>query len=493
MRKDSTTSRPAPWLADMLELDRGSDEPLFRQLYARLRDRILRGEIRKSVRLPSSRSLAATLGVSRNTVIAAYLQLEAEGYVDTRRGSQTIVVANPAPPTPASIPIGMTISRRGQRFMAHAMEHSFEGYGNRSLQPGIPDINYFPFRQWRQMLTKQLSPGRREVFGYNHVAGYPPLRRALAQYLASSRGVRCEPDQIVVTNGAQSAFDVLSRILLDPGDNVLMEEPGYPAAQSVFLGADANLLPLPVEEGGWRLDALPDAPIRAIYVTPSAHSPLGGTMRVEERLRLIEIANRQKAWIIEDDFDGEYRLEGPAVPSLQGIDQNSRTIYIGTLSKTMFPALRIGYMVLPRNAVAHIDRMIFLTGQFASLLNQAALADFIDAGYFTAHLGRMRRLYRKRRSQFAEICAAVLGEYLVPARTSAGIQSLWYCRDDISDTAVVRLARERGVVMTPLSVHYLHGRPRQGVILGYAALEPHEAERELRALVPIFEAVRRGG
>jgi GntR family transcriptional regulator/MocR family aminotransferase len=209
-------------------------------------------------------------------------------------------------------------------------------------------------------------------------------------------------------------------------------------------------------------------------------------MRLEQRLRLAEIARTCEAWIIEDDFDGEYRFSGNAVPALQGVAADSRTIYVGTFSKTVFPALRIGYVILPLNMVANISQAMFLTGQYASGILQAALADFIEEGHFTTHLGRMRRLYGKRREEFMVCCQSELGEWLYPATADSGIQSLWYCREDLDDVEITRRARENGVVVTPLSLHYRHNPPRHGLVLGYTALERTALQAELKTLRRIF-------
>ena len=356
----------------------------------------------------------------------------------------------------------------------------------RSLQPGLADVTHFPFVTLRRIIAHRLQAGGDYVFGYQHTAGYPPLKLAIARYLAAARGVRCEPDQVVITNGAQPAFDLLARILTDPGDSVWMEDPGYPAAQSAFVAAGATIMPLPVSAEGWELSAPPEDGFRAIYVTPSCQSPLGVTMRLEQRLRLADIARAQDAWIIEDDFDGEYRFSGNAVPALQGVTADSRTIYVGTFSKTMFPALRMGYVILPLNMVGNISQAMYLTGQYASGILQAALADFIEEGHFTTHLGRMRRLYKKRREDFMVACQAELGEWLEPAPTDSGIQSLWYCRSGLDDVEITRRARENGVVVTPLSLHYRQGPPRHGLILGYTALEQTALQADLKTLRRIF-------
>jgi GntR family transcriptional regulator/MocR family aminotransferase len=489
MKNLRSTSRRPELLLDLIALDRKSDEPLYRQLYLRLIELIMDGSLPIGGRLPSSRGLAQKIKVSRNTVVGAYQQLEVEGYVQTQRGSQTFVAAAPTRLITRRIeePEGQNdpLSKRGRQIVSQPM--NFFGLAHRrSLQPGIPDVSHFPFVTLRRIIAHRLQAGGDYVFGYQHITGYPPLKQAISRYLAAARGVRCEPDQIVITNGAQPAFDLLARILTDPGDSVWMEDPGYPAAQSAFVAAGASITPLPVSAEGWRLSAPPEDKPRAIYVTPSCQCPLGVTMRLEQRLRLAELARAYDAWIIEDDFDGEYRFSGNAVPALQGVTADSRTIYVGTFSKTMFPALRIGYMILPSNMVANLSQAMFLTGQYASGILQAALADFIEEGYFTTHLGRMRRLYGKRREEFMVSCQSELGEWLDPAPTDSGIQSLWYCRSGLNDVEITLRARESGVVVTPLSLHYRQSPPRHGLILGYTALERSALQTELRTLRRIF-------
>ena len=431
MKNLRSTSRRPELLLDLIALDRKSGQPLYRQLYLRLVELIMDGSLPLNGRLPSSRALAQKIDVSRNTVVGAYQQLEVEGYVRAERGSQTFVAAAPTKSATHRIEEAAgsadPLSKRGRQIISQPM--NFFGLAHRrSLQPGIPDVTHFPFVTLRRIVAHRLQAGGDYVFGYQHITGYPPLKRAIARYLAAARGVRCEPDQVLITNGAQPAFDLLARILTDPGDSVWMEDPGYPAAQSAFGAPGASVMPLAVSTGGWDLSAPPQDRLRAIYVTPSCQSPLGVTMRLDQRLRLAEIAQGHGAWIIEDDFDGEYRFSGSAVPALQGVTADSRTIYVGTFSKTMFPALRIGYVILPLNMVANISQAMFLTGQYASGILQAALADFIEEGHFTTDLGRMRRLYGKRREEFMVSCQSELGEWLEPAATDSGIQSLWYCR-----------------------------------------------------------------
>ena len=298
MRTPRSTSRRPELLLDLIALDRKSPEPLHRQLYLRLIELIMDGSLPFDGRLPSSRALAQKINVSRNTVVSAYQQLEVEGYVQAQRGSQTFVATAPTEATTHRIE-GLTsakdpLSKRGRQMISQPM--NFFGLADRrSLQPGLADVTHFPFVTLRRIIAHRLQAGGDYVFGYQHISGYPPLKRAIARYLAAARGVRCEPDQVVITNGAQPAFDLLARILTDPGDSVWMEDPGYPAAQSAFVAAGASIMPLPVSAEGWELFAPPEERLRAIYVTPSCQSPLGVTMRLDHRLRRRPVCHSRPA------------------------------------------------------------------------------------------------------------------------------------------------------------------------------------------------------
>lgn len=324
-----------------------------------------------------------------------------------------------------------------------------------------------------------------ELFGYNHVAGYPPLQSAIAKYLQAYRGVRCKASQVVITNGAQSALDLIARLLLKEGDLVWMDEPGYRGAQGAFIAAGARLAPLPVNSEGWRLQALPRDPVRLIYTTPSCQQPLGSTMLMDQRLRLLEIAQAQGAWIIEDDFDSEYRMSGTSVPAMQGVDVSERTIYIGTFAKTLFPALRIGFMVLPDAIGADFSHALFVSGHFAGLPLQATLADFIEQGHFARHLRRMRRLYGMRRAYFLKLVDEHLGDWLEPFESDVGIQLTFRLKGDLDDQAIANRANARLLNVMPLSNHYLHGRAENGFVLGYAALD----ERTMESLITNFAEI----
>ncbi len=487
---------------DSLVLDEAAGEPLYRQLYLQLRSLILEGSLSGGFRLPSTRKLATEHGISRNTVVAAYDQLEAEGLIEPRRGSQTCVRSQPEPPRSETAPMfDDFLSRRGALMLAETLRYVSQDdpqFG--LLVPGAPDIRRFPFAKWRRLLNNRLLARKEDVFGYHDYGGYPPLRAAITRYLAASRGIRCEPDQIVVTTGAQAALDLLARLLVDPGDVVWMEDPSYPAAQAVFMAAGAVLQPLPVSPTGWDIRNPPRDRFRAAYVTPSCHCPYGTTMPFEQRDQLIALAHERNAWIIEDDFDAEYHLTRNTIPAMQAISADSRTIYVGTFSKTMFPSLRIGFMVMPPTIQRSISRATFLSSQYPSILLQAVLADFLDEGYFSTHLAEMRRLYRQRRGDFLRLGRRYLSEWLEPMESASGIQSLWFFRDQtMDDHEVVARMRANGLRGVPLSMHFRHIAPLRGLVLGFAGQDSNRAERALIRLRAILETcgpdcrVRGGG
>lgn len=468
---------------DMLTVDRSSREPLQRQLYRSLAGMIRERVLPAGLELPSTRSLAQELGLARNTIIGAYDQLIAEGYLVNRQGARPVVVALPggslrngAPATPKSV---RSLSRRGETLLRQPFHHGTPG--KVAFHPGMPDAHSFPFHVWSRLLSRRAGFGAQNLFGTYHVTGLPELKEAIAAYLAVARGVRCEPAQIVVTTGAQAAFDLLARLLLDENDIVWMEEPGYYGAQAAFTVAGASVRPLQVDYTGWDLSAPPPAP-RLIYVTPACQHPLGITMRMEQRLRLLAIAESESAWVIEDDFDGEYRFQGRPVPAIQSMDQSDRVIYVGTFAKLLFPALRLGFMVVPLDLCERIRHALSTTGQFAPLVLQAALADFILEGHMSRHLKRMRRLYASRRQSFTDACLDQLSDFLLLPPSEAGIQMVALLRNGLDDVRVTAEADRLGVNVSPLSKYFPKRTGKQGLVMGYAACNAAETQQGIRRL-----------
>ena len=485
-------ARKSDFPLDVLVLDRSSQVTLHRQLYSALQHAILNGTLRSGFSLPPSRTLARQLEVGRNTVVAAYEQLTAEGYLDARSGTGTWVAALPdaqaVPPVVASTPCS-TLSRRGERMASEP--HYWTTPGKLAFHPGYPEIKTFPWQAWSRLLADAARRVDQDLFGYHFMGGHPALREAIAAYLGASRGVTCRPEQVVVVTGAQAALDIAARIFLDDGDVVWMEEPGYAGARCALKSAGAVLHPVQVGAGGWRL-ADPDRPRpRLIYVTPSCQMPRGIVMRMDERLELLAIAERSNAWIIEDDYDSEYRFRGRPVPSMQGLDRAGRVLYIGTFGKVLFPSLRVGFLVVPAALAARVETVISTTGQVVPLQLQFALSRFIREGMFARHLKRMRRLYAVRQKLFIELSNRHVGRWLVLDESDAGMQLVGRFTLPFDDRTVASLAFERGLDVEPLSATF-SGPPEHGLRLGYAGFDRIEMVTGMKILRDVFLGLQDG-
>ena len=472
-------------------LDRNSAVPLQRQLYWQLRELIEARDLPIGVALPSTRVLAKDIGLGRNTVIAAYDQLALEGFVNTAPGSGPLVKELPTyrpRPRPQRHTGENMLSSRGRVMSEQPFHHGHPG--TTAFHPGLPDADNFPFNTWSKLLTKRAKQARGDLFGTYHVSGYPLLCEAIARYLSASRGVYCRPEQIVITNGAQSAFDLLARLLTDAGDAVWMEEPGYYGAGAAFLSAGAKLLPLRVSDEGWDFEMPPEKP-KVIFVTPSCHYPLGLTMSMQQRLNLMRIASDINAWIIEDDYDSEYRFQGQPIPAMQGIAEHSRVIFVGTFAKILFPAMRLGYMVVPLDIRDHVTAALSATGQFAPLITQAALADFISEGHLARHLRRMLRIYGERRQLFMAEFERRLTPWMELHRTDSGIQLLGLFRTTMNDRKIALEAGKAGVNVSPLSLQYRGPAQQRGLLMGFAASDENVTRRSMLVLSNLMK--RHGG
>ncbi len=475
---------------DAVTVDRSLKIRLNRQLYDILRTYILEGLIGAGTSLPATQTLAQQLGVGRNTVVAAYDQLLAEGYVEAQSGSGTRVASLPhsmissakehAPADPPGL------SRRGELMASRPQPPRSPGKLN--FHPGFPESATFPFSTWARLLARNARRRGDDILAYQSFAGHWGLREAIAEYLAVARGVNCRPDQVIVVTGAQAALDLTARLLLDGGEAVWLEEPGYLGARSALLSGGAELAPLRVHKGGWELGDPSLPPPRMIYVTPSCQWPLGTIMGMDERLRLLAIAERHNAWIIEDDYDGEYRFRGQPVPALRGLDHTQRVIYVGTFGKTLFSSLRIGFLVAPPSLAPAFERALSVTGQFAPLLLQATLADFIREGYFATHLKRMRRLYARRQTEFLKLCRRKLSAWMDVSENDAGMQILGWLIPPLDDHAIASAALRYGVDVQPISINYQHDAPRQGLLLGFAGVGDREMVRAVNGLRSAFQS-----
>ncbi|WNG51446.1 PLP-dependent aminotransferase family protein [Archangium minus] len=455
--------------------------PLHRQLYERLRQAILTGVIPPRSRLPSTRTLAANLGVSRNTVEQAFAQLDAEGLLERRVGSGSVVALpeHVRPPDgPVRAPTGRAelappLRARGRRVAELPLSAAPSGL--LPLTPCMPALDAFPLSLWRRSLQRQSRQTGTQLLSYGETAGWRPLREAVAAHVGTSRGVRCDWRQVLIVTSTQQALDLVARLLLEEGDAVWMEEPGYLGARTAFSATGARLIPVPVDEEGLRVDeGLSRAPkARLAYVTPSYQYPLGLTMSLARRLALLEWARASGAWVVEDDYDSEFRYTSRPIAALQGLGDTGRVLYVGTFNKVMFPSLRLAYLVVPEPLVEPFLRAKSLADGHTALLSQAAMADFMERGHFTAHLRQMRLLYAERRQALLDALRREAGNSLQPVGSvEAGMHVTVKLAGRADDVALVQRAASRGLDTRPLSAHYLGTKRSSGLVLGFSGVDP---------------------
>lgn len=482
--------------ADFLDLaiDPASEVPLLQQIYLSLRGAILQKNLAGGSRLPSTRQLADRLGVSRTSVLSAYDRLLAEGYIEGRTGSGTYVSRDVsetviAPTTMArkgGRPASRRLSDAGARYRQIA--HSLSAPDHVPFSPGCSLVDAITIEAWRRIGTRQLKTLEQVNLHYANPIGELSLRTEVAHYLRAARAVRCEPEQIVIVSGAQQAIDLSLRVLLNPNDPVWVEDPGYHGAHAALSAVGANIIPVPVDENGLMvsagLAAEPDA--RAAYITPSHQYPTGVVMPMRRRLEILAWARDHDAWIIEDDYDSEFRYVGRPLASLQGIDGDSRVIYVGTLSKMLFPGTRIGFAVVPRDLVDVFAGAKFVADRQPPTLLQAMVTDFMRQGLLNGHIRRMRQRYREARDVVVEAITRHIGDLVDIEIPECGIQLAIHFKADISDVEVARQARQQGIVVKPVSQLYLKAAPRQGLLLGYSGFDLHKlrtASKQLGAIV----------
>ena len=472
-----------------------TSRPLYQQLYEGVRAAILAGQLAGGARLPSTRALADELGVSRSTVVNAFDQLLAEGYIYGVRGSGSYV-ARVLPDDMLHAPLerqarsgsrnrGGTISRRGAALLALPEAPSGDPHSagrSRAFQVGLPAIDEFPRKLWGQLLARCWRRAAPDLLDYQGSAGYAPLRQAIAAHVAVARGVRCDAGQVIVTAGSQQALALAAQVLLDPGDPAWIEDPGYMGARAALLAAGARLIPVPIDSEGLDLAAGQArlATPRLVYITPSHQFPLGVTMSLARRLALLEWAANAGAWLIEDDYDSEFHYAGRPLAALQGLDSAGRVIYVGTLSKVLFPALRLGYVIAPPALVDAFVRARSAADTHSPAIEQATLAEFMHEGHFVRHIRRMRALYAERQAILLDVARDLAGLLDVqPAAT--GMHLLGWLPPGGDDWTAAERAGAAGVHVLPLSWLRIEPAEPGALLLGYAAAN----EREIR------EAVRR--
>jgi GntR family transcriptional regulator/MocR family aminotransferase len=486
-----------------LELDPRSPAPLFQQLYDAIKCGILESRIRPGAQLPPSRGLARQLGVSRQTVIAAYAQLTAEGFLGGTVGRGTFVNdllpigASRKPPRPG--PELHLLSERGARFVDHRASMVTHEGAPRAFRLGMPGLDVFPFSVWARLESRCWRQAGADL-GYADPAGLPRLRELLAAHLSSSRGVHCTAEQIVVTSGSQQALFLIGTLLLAPGDAVWVEDPGYRGASGALYAAGARICPIPVDAEGLSV-ALgaqhhPDA--RLVYSTPSHQYPLGMSMSLPRRLELLAWAAHHEAWVVEDDYDSEYRYDGPPLASLQSLDKTGRVIYVGTLSKILFPGLRLGYLVLPPGLANAFARGKAVIDRHTSTVQQRVLAAFMSEGHFNRHIKRTREIYTERHGALLRALDMELGSEIDLAAANSGLHVALAFRRGLDDLALEAAAARRGIEVRALSRLYaprenvaLRTGTPSGLLLGFAAVPAEDTRAAVKALSGVLKEIRR--
>ncbi len=462
-------------------------EPVYAQLYRRLRDSILSGALPPDSRLPASRELARDSGLSRNTVLLAYEQLGAEGYVEGRRGAGTFVARDlPDPPPPRRPAGGSSADSRPPAPRLSAYAGRVQGPWAPQMRPtpahirfdfryGLPDLGDFPQTVWRRLVARHAVDPDNRAAHYAPTEGLPALRQAIADYLHRARGVTFGAEDVLIVNGSQQGLDLIARLLVDPGDPVLIEEPHYLGAREVFAATGARLLAAPVDDEG--LDIATAGPragaARLVYTTPSHQFPTGAVMPLARRLALLDWARAQDAYVIEDDYDSEFRYGGRPVEAVQALDRDRRVIYLGTMSKTLFPALRIGFLAVPPALRAPAIALKHVCDRHTPTLTQAAIADFIAEGHFERYVRRARTRNARRREAMLEALGRHFGSRARIQGSNAGLHlMLWF--DDTPAEAVpamVAAAAEAGVGVYPLTPYYQGTPQAAGLLLGYTAMD----------------------
>ena len=479
--------------------ERSNDAALWQWLYAEIRGAILDGRLRRGTRVPATRALAQRYGVSRGTVVSAFEQLNAEGYLDGRVGDGTYVsVRLPEDfTTPASSRGARNETRRPRQLskLAGRLQPvpTYEATAPRPFRPD-PPIDAFPTDLWTQIAGRRLRRATRTLLADADPRGYRPLREALADYLGSARGVRCSADQVIVVAGIQHGLDLAIRVLLDPGAAVCLEDPCHPIVSAMFRALPARVVPVPVDDRG--LDV--EAGIRGcrrprlIYVTPAHQFPLGPMMTVGRRFALLEWAAKSDAWIFEDDYDSEYRYEGRPTPALQGIDRSGSVIFSGSFSKVLLPTLRLGYLVVPLELVDTFAAARFMTDRHSSVLDQAVMCEFLTGGHFARHIRRMREVHASRLNALTEAIQKKLADHAELPKTASGISAVVWLQQRLKARSVVAAAAANGVDVVAVSDFILSTRRPEGLVLGFAPYDSRLIEDGITRLARAIDQCANG-
>lgn len=492
----------------LLTLDRtdAAAEGLTRQIYAQLRAAILEGRLRAGDRLPPTRDLARDLGVARLTVATAFEWLTAEGYVYGRVGAGTFVASifdtqhedavspvdrpapveerpRPMPPAAPPVPLSAWARRIAGIPLVGTGSTPRAPY---NLLPSTGAADAFPWERWRRAVghLDPVQPETAPINGWDALLGPIEVRRAIAAWLRRSRAVRCAADQVLVAGSVQQTLALLARLLIEPGQPLLVEDPSYIGFHAAFLAEGAELRGMPVDEQGVRVEKLAASGPRLAVITPSHQYPTGVTLTLDRRLALLEWARRAGVVLVEDDYDGDLRLEGQPLEALRGLDERGEVIYLGTFAKALYPAVRLAYAVLPEWLIEPVARARAASDRHPNWRDALAVARFIEAGELERHLARVRRLYRSRRDALTESLRRELGDVVAVGPAEAGIHLLATLPDGTNDTQLAERAREHGIHFMPLSPHY-QARPRPGMLLGFGGMAEDQLDAAIRRLAPL--------
>ncbi len=477
-----------------LELDNTLSSHLFRQLYLALRQQILEGQLRPGTRLPSSRALANQLELSRNTVLASYEQLLAEGYLQSKSGAGTFV-STELPESWHQAPIDKPIFQKTDtasslsEYAARISTETIRTNGsNSSFTVGLPDLRAFPEKIWNRLSQQIPATGFTGVMGFGDPAGYAPLRDAIADYVRSSRAVHCEASQVVITAGAQQGLDLCARLLLNTGDIAAMEDPGYMGARRAFQSVGADLKACPVDNHGLIIDTLyqlPKAPT-LVYVTPAHQYPMGPALSLERRTALLDWAQINDSWIIEDDYDSEYHYNHRPLASLQGLALQQQVIYSGSFSKVLFPSLRLGYLVLPPSLVAVFVKAKMEHAGETPMHTQAVTAAFMQEGHFGRHLKRMRLSYGAKLDTMLEYCKPLSSWCQIHA-SGAGMHLVLELKTGLSEACLHKALTDEKILCSRLSSYYISPCKKSGLVLGFANCQQTEIRDQMQAICKIMQ------
>ena len=479
-----------------LKIDHQSNTPLYRQLYNNFRQSILNGKFSPGQKLPGTRSLAAELNISRNTVVLAFEQLLLEGYLKGKIGSGTFV--NEIPDNILNVKEKVNRKKSGKKISTNLInqlgspeliQRNTSSEQIIPFQNGVPSLDEFPIKTWVKLNNQTAKTTSEVQLGYGDAAGYWPLREEIASYLRTYRAVNCNAEQIIIVNGSQQGLDLVMRVLLNPGDYVWHEDPGYFGARASMLFAGAKIFPSPLDDEGLDVEysSKKYLPPRLIYTTPSHQFPLGYTMSISRRIQVLQYASKNDCWIIEDDYDSEFRYSGNPLPSLQGMDKNSCVLYLGTFSKVLFPGLRLGYLVLPDpemlnlfvSAKSMMDRQ-------SPTFEQIITSQFLKEGYFTKHIRKMRILYKERQEFLIKEVEKEIGNLIKLKSSEAGMHLIAWLPENFDEIKISKKAKENNLIVYPVSEYVLKFKQKPGLFLGYTAFDKNKLKAGVQKLKKVL-------